>query len=71
MTVREPRVLRHASSVMIHLASAPVVARVTGITAVVRSGDAWFAREVAVAAHLVAAGAPAVAPQRRARPGPP
>jgi Ser/Thr protein kinase RdoA (MazF antagonist) len=55
---------------MVHLAPAPVVARVAGITAVVRPGDAWFAREVAVAKHLAAAGAPAVAPSGELDPGP-
>jgi hypothetical protein len=55
---------------MVHLSPAPVVARIAGITATVRAGDAWFAREVAVAGYLASRGAPAVAPSPELDPGP-
>jgi hypothetical protein len=65
-----PVVLRDASNLLVHLAPAPVVARVMTVTATVRDADAWLAREVAIARHLVAAGAPVVAPSAEADPGP-
>ena len=64
------RVLRTASSLLVHLAPAPVVARVSTVTAVWRGGDEWFAREIAMARHLVAVGAPVVAPSPEIDPGP-
>jgi hypothetical protein len=66
----EPVVMRAASNLLVRLAPAPVVARVSTVTATVRDGDAWFAREVAIASHLVAAGAPVVAPSAEVDPGP-
>jgi hypothetical protein len=66
----EPRVIRAASNLLVHLAPAPVVARVSTVTSTVRVGDAWFAREIAIASHLVAAGAPVVAPSAQIDPGP-
>jgi Ser/Thr protein kinase RdoA (MazF antagonist) len=65
-----PVVLRDASNLLVHLAPAPVVARVMTVTATVRDGAAWLAREVAIARHLVAAGAPVVAPSGEIDPGP-
>jgi hypothetical protein len=67
---REPVVLRDGSNLVVHLSPAPVVARVATRTATVRSGDAWLRREVAVAGHLAAAGAPVVAPSSEVPPGP-
>ena len=66
----EPRVLHEGSNVLIHLHPAPVVARVATTTAIVRAGDAWLTREVAVAGHAAAAGAPVVAPTHEIPPGP-
>jgi Phosphotransferase enzyme family len=66
----EPVVLREASNLIVRLDPAPVVARVSTTTGLVRAGDAWFAREVALASHLAAAGAPVVAPSPEIDPGP-
>jgi Ser/Thr protein kinase RdoA (MazF antagonist) len=63
-------VLRDLSNLLVHLAPAPVVARVSTATSVMRPGDGWLAREVAVAGHLAAAGAPVVAPSAEIDPGP-
>jgi Ser/Thr protein kinase RdoA (MazF antagonist) len=46
------------------------VARVATTTAMVREGDAWLTREVAVAGHVAAQGAPTVAPTGEIPPGP-
>jgi hypothetical protein len=54
----EPEILRDASNLLVLLRPAPVVARITTVTSTVRHGDAWLAREVAMASHLAAAGAP-------------
>src|SRR5690606_11180689 len=48
----------------------PLVARVVGGTALVRSGPAWLAREVAVAAFVAGCGAPALGPSSLLPPGP-
>jgi Phosphotransferase enzyme family len=66
----EPRVLHEGSNVLLHLHPAPVVARVATTTAMVRPGDAWLTREVAVAGHAAAKGAPVVAPSMDVPPGP-
>ncbi len=66
----EPRVVHEGSNLLLHLHPAPVVARVATTTAIVRQGDAWLAREVAVAAHVAAKGAPTVAPTLLMPPGP-
>ncbi|MEY2515896.1 MAG: hypothetical protein QOJ89_3254 [bacterium] len=66
----EPLVLRAASNLLVLLAPAPVVARVSTVTSTVRHGDAWFSREIALARHLAAAGAPVVAPSAEIDPGP-
>jgi hypothetical protein len=66
----EPVVLRDASNLVVRLEPAPVVARVSTTTGQMRAGDAWFAREVALASHLAAAGAPVVAPSPEIDPGP-
>jgi len=60
--VRDPAVLRESSSVIVLLAPGGPVARVAGLTAVVRDNRAHRTREVAVARALAAAGAPVVAP---------
>lgn len=59
----EPRLLRNGANVLVHLAPAPVVARVATATALVRHPVRdWMARDLAVAEHLVRAGIPAVPP---------
>ncbi len=65
-----PVVLRDASNLLVHLRPAPVVARIMTVTATVRDGDATLVREVAIASHLAAAGAPVVAPSAELEPGP-
>jgi hypothetical protein len=67
---REPVILRDQLNVLVHLRPAPVVARVVGTIGVVRPGTAWLERELAVAAHLARAAAPAVAPSDELPPGP-
>jgi len=66
----DPQILRDASNLLVLLRPAPVVARITTVTSTERHGDAWLAREVAMARHLVAAGAPVVAPSDEIAPGP-
>jgi Ser/Thr protein kinase RdoA (MazF antagonist) len=63
-------VLRDLSNVVVWLRGSPVVARVATTTAEIRRGDRWLAREVAVASHLAAAGAPVVPPSSLIAPGP-
>ncbi len=65
-----PIVLHNRSNLIVHLSPAPVVARVATTTGLVRRGDAWLAREVAVAGHLARSGAPVVAPTSELPPGP-
>lgn len=65
-----PVVLADRSNLLLHLAPAPVVARVPTTTRAVRPGAAWLRREVAVAGHLARRGAPVVAPTAAADPGP-
>ena len=67
----EPRVLQDGVNVVVHLAPAPVVARVATLTPLLRTSPLRsFAREVAVAGALAAAGAPVVAPSALLPPGP-
>jgi Ser/Thr protein kinase RdoA (MazF antagonist) len=71
LRVSAPRVLAEAGNVLVHLAPAPVVARVpTPGIAALRPGTAWLEREVAVAGHLARRGAPVVAPTADPDPGP-
>jgi len=71
LPVGRPVVLHRGSSLLVELAPAPVVARVTvAPTATVRPGAAWLRREVAVARFLADAGAPVVAPSDLVDPGP-
>jgi Ser/Thr protein kinase RdoA (MazF antagonist) len=63
-------ILRDQLNVLVHLRPAPVVARVAGTIAPVRPGTTWQAREIAITAHLAAAGAPVVAPSQELPPGP-
>jgi len=47
---------------LVHLAPAPVVARVATLTGTRRAGDDWLRREASVAGFLARSGAPVVAP---------
>jgi hypothetical protein len=66
----DPVILRDQLNVLVHLRPAPVVARVAGTIARVRPGTTWQRRELAIASHLVASGAPVVAPSTELPPGP-
>ncbi|HEY4277262.1 MAG TPA: aminoglycoside phosphotransferase family protein [Conexibacter sp.] len=70
LRVGEPVVLKDGCSLLVHLRPAPVVARVATGTGLVRDGDGWLAREVAVARFLADAGEAVVAPSRELPPGP-
>lgn len=63
-------VLQNLSNVIIHLAPTSVVAKVSTTTGTVRVGDAWFAREVAIARYLTAVGAPIIPVSAAIEPGP-
>jgi len=66
-----PVVLSARGNLLVHFAPAPVVARVTTLTAFSRRDPfAWLAREVAVAGWLADRGGPVVPPSRVADPGP-
>jgi Phosphotransferase enzyme family len=67
--IREPRVVRDLTNVLVHLAPTPVVARVPITLALLRP-PAWFAREVEVATFLADAGAPVAPPAAGIDPGP-
>lgn len=61
--IDDPHVLGDAYSVRVYLYPAPIVARVSTITPLLRSPiDSWLAREVSVVQFLAAQGAPVVAP---------
>jgi hypothetical protein len=63
VSVIDPVVLADGSNVLVHLRPAPVVARVAKLTAEVRPGvEAWLARDIALSAHVVGRGVPAVRP---------
>ena len=69
---RDPVVLEDSSNTLVWLRPAPVVARVAALTARVRAdgGEAHQRREVEVAGHLAAAGAPVLGPSDLLPPGP-
>lgn len=67
----DPQLLSSRGNVLVHLAPAPVVARVATLTAWTRDDSfCWLAREVAVADYLARQGGPVVAPSALADPGP-
>jgi hypothetical protein len=70
LLLEEPRILRDRGNLLVHLAPAPVVARVATLTGTRRAGDGWLRREVSVAGFLARAGAPVVAPSAELDPGP-
>jgi Phosphotransferase enzyme family len=66
-----PRLLSSRGNVLVHLAPAPVVARVATLTGQTRDDPlCWMSREIAAARQLSAAGAPVVAPAQFTDPGP-
>jgi Ser/Thr protein kinase RdoA (MazF antagonist) len=69
LRVEEPRVLRDLTNVVVHLAPAPVVARVPLTFARLR-GREWVERELELVARLDERGLPVAAPTSRVAPGP-
>src|SRR6266699_6213598 len=69
LPVEHAVVVRDVTSVLVHLAPAPVVARVELTLSRLR-GVPWAATEIAAARHLAAAGAPIVPPSDDVDPGP-
>ncbi len=71
ITVRAPRVLSDGATLVVHLAPAPVVARVpTRLAQVRRDIGHWLEREVAVSRHLDRAGIPVQIPSPELPAGP-
>src|SRR3954452_5094895 len=68
LRVDAPRVLADRSNTMVLLAPGGPVARLGGLTARVRDVREHFGREVDIARHLAAAGAPALRPVEPAGP---
>ncbi|MBW4667928.1 MAG: aminoglycoside phosphotransferase family protein [Cyanomargarita calcarea GSE-NOS-MK-12-04C] len=63
INVDDPHVLADAYSVRIHLRPAPIVARVSTITCVLRSPiDSWLAREISITEFLLSQGISVVPP---------
>jgi Ser/Thr protein kinase RdoA (MazF antagonist) len=69
LEVREPRLLRDLTNVLVHLAPEPVVARVPMTFTRVR-GRRWIERELELTAFLADAGAEVAGPCRLVDPGP-
>ena len=69
LEVREPRLLRDLTNVLVHLAPEPVVARVPMTFTRVR-GRRWIERELELTAFLADAGAAVAGPCRSVDPGP-
>lgn len=64
--VDAPHVMNNAYSMRIYLHPAPIVARVSTLTALLRSPiESWLAREISVAEFLACRGAPVIAPSDR------
>lgn len=71
VAVRDPVVLRNRSNLVLHLAPAPVVARIPAVTAFVRARpELALARETAVSAFLGRRGVPVTGPSPEIPPGP-
>lgn len=61
--IDDPQVLANAYSLRVHLRPAPIVARVSTITSLLRHPiESWLAREISVAEFLASRGAPVVPP---------
>jgi aminoglycoside phosphotransferase (APT) family kinase protein len=66
-----PQILKDGANLLVHLAPAPVVARVATTTALVRQPiEHWLERDLAMARALHAAGMPVVPPSRELPAGP-
>lgn len=66
-----PEILADGSNVLVHLAPAPVVARVATTTGLVRKPvERWMRLDLEVAGYLAALEFPVVAPSREIAPGP-
>ncbi|MEQ8843016.1 MAG: phosphotransferase [Acidimicrobiales bacterium] len=66
-----PVVMSHSSNIVVHLAPAPVVARIANVTAAGRDRpDRSLARELALTAHLASLHIPTTAPSAELPPGP-
>lgn len=67
----DPRLVSGRGSALVHLAPAPVIARVSTGSAFTRADTfSWLAREVLAAGYLSERGAPVVSPTALADPGP-
>jgi thiamine kinase-like enzyme len=63
ISVDDPKTLADAYSVRVHLQPAPIVARVSTLTPILRYPiESWLLREIAIAEFLVAKNAPVVPP---------
>jgi hypothetical protein len=69
LEVREPRLLRDVTNVLVHLAPEPVVARVP-MTFTRLRGRSWIERELELTTLLAGAGAQVAGPARSVDPGP-
>ena len=69
LEVREPRLLRDLTNVLVHLAPSPVVARVPMTFTRARGRD-WIERELELTGFLACAGAKVAGPARTVDPGP-
>lgn len=69
LPVDDTRILRDSTNVLVHLAPAPVVARVP-LTFTRLRPKAWFEQEVGLARFLAEAGAPVAPPSEVVDPGP-
>ena len=67
--VRQPRILKDSNNTMVHLAPAPVVAKV-GTSHFRDAKLESLGRELAVAAHLAERGSPTIRPASDVDPGP-
>jgi Phosphotransferase enzyme family len=63
ISIDDPKILADAYSVRVHLQPAPIVARISTFTSILRYPiESWLLREISVAEFLVAKGAPVVPP---------
>ncbi|MBD2777824.1 aminoglycoside phosphotransferase family protein [Iningainema sp. BLCCT55] len=71
ISVDDPHVLNNTYSLRVHLRPAPIVARISTFTPILRSPiESWLAREISVTEFLAAQGAPVVAPSDILPPNP-
>ena len=71
LAVTAPQILNDGVSLMVHLAPAPVVARVaTRVSSLRPQIETWLAREIAVTSYLACSGVPVVTPSPELDAGP-